>query len=117
MNERKVSADKHLYAGLMALSLAIFIVANDFTAFSPALPTIEHEFHSDITTTQWVINGYALVFGVLIVSGGRLADMYGRRRVFIVGTLLFMVFSLLGGIAINMGMLLISRALMGVGGR
>ncbi|WP_444936203.1 MFS transporter [Microbulbifer sp. JMSA004] len=116
MNERKVSADKHLYAGLMALSLAIFIVANDFTAFSPALPTIEHEFHSDITTTQWVINGYALVFGVLIVSGGRLADMYGRRRVFIVGTLLFMVFSLLGGIAINMGMLLISRALMGVGG-
>ncbi|AWF81923.1 MFS transporter [Microbulbifer sp. A4B17] len=116
MDSKEISTERNLYLGLVALSLAIFLVANDFTAFSPALPAMEREFHSDITTTQWVINGYALVFGVLIISGGRLADMYGRRRVFFVGTLLFVLFSLLGGLAVNMEMLLISRALMGVGG-
>ncbi|WP_444897797.1 MFS transporter [Microbulbifer sp. SSSA005] len=116
MERQEGLLDKNLYLGMLALSLAIFLVANDFTAFSPALPAMEHEFHSDLTTTQWVINGYALVFGVLIISGGRLADMYGRRRVFFIGTLLFMAFSLIGGIAVNMGMLLISRALMGIGG-
>ncbi|WP_445354590.1 MFS transporter [Microbulbifer sp. EKSA008] len=116
MERQEGLLDKNLYLGMLALSLAIFLVANDFTAFSPALPAMEHEFHSDLTTTQWVINGYALVFGVLIISGGRLADMYGRRRVFFIGTLLFMAFSLIGGLAVNMGMLLISRALMGIGG-
>ncbi|WP_444931585.1 MFS transporter [Microbulbifer sp. SSSA002] len=116
MGREEVRLQRKLYFSLLALSLAIFLVANDFTAFFPALPAMEHEFRSDITTTQWVINGYALVFGVLIISGGRLADMYGRRNIFLIGTLLFMVFSLLGGLAINMEMLLLSRALMGVGG-
>ena len=52
---------------------------------SVALPSIEHDLHTDVTTVQWVINGYAMVFGVLIVTGGRLADMFGRRRIFIAG--------------------------------
>ncbi|WP_444943934.1 MFS transporter [Microbulbifer sp. ZKSA006] len=116
MEREEVRLQRKLYFSLLALSLAIFLVANDFTAFFPVLPAMEHEFRSDITTTQWVINGYVLVFGVLIISGGRLADMYGRRNIFLIGTLLFMVFSLLGGLAINMEMLLLSRALVGVGG-
>src|SRR5262249_10940114 len=65
---------------------------------------------------QWVINGYALVFGVFIVTGGRLADMFGRRRVFFVGCALFAAFSLLGGLAGNVAVLLGARAVMGVGG-
>ncbi|WP_444907830.1 MFS transporter [Microbulbifer sp. SSSA008] len=115
MGDKKASVERNLYLGLVALSLAIFLVANDFTAFSPALPVVEREFDSDITTIQWVINAYALVCGVLIVSGGRLADMYGRRKIFFVGISIFIFFSFLGGIAVNMGMLLLSRAFMGAG--
>ncbi|WP_226649236.1 MFS transporter [Microbulbifer variabilis] len=107
---------KTQFLGLLALSLAVFLVANDFTAFSVAIPAMEKEFNSDITTAQWVINGYTLVFGVLIISGGRLADMFGRRRILFIGTGIFVFFSLLGGLAVDMWMLLISRALMGIGG-
>ena len=55
-------------------------------------------FHTDVTTVQWVINGYAMVFGVLIVTGGRLADMFGRRRIFIIGAAIFAGFSVIGGL-------------------
>jgi len=65
------------------MSLAILVIANDFTALSVALPAMEVSFKTDVTTVQWVITGYALVFGVFIVAGGRLADMFGRRRIFL----------------------------------
>jgi EmrB/QacA subfamily drug resistance transporter len=102
--------------GLVAMSLAVLVIANDFTAFSVALPAIEKEFATDITTVQWIINGYTLVFGVLIVTGGRLADMFGRRLIFFIGSAIFAGFSLLGGLATDMWMLLLARALMGIGG-
>src|SRR3954452_5323313 len=102
--------------GLVAMALAVLVVANDFTALSVALPAIERDFNADVTTVQWVINGYALVFGVLIVTGGRLADMFGRRRIFFIGTAIFAVFSVIGGMAPGVGVLLACRALMGVGG-
>ena len=98
------------------MSLAVLVIANDFTAFSVALPAIEAEFKSDITTVQWIINGYTLVFGVFIVTGGRLADMFGRRFIFFVGAAVFAGFSLLGGLATDMWMLLGARGLMGIGG-
>ncbi|GAB2876478.1 MFS transporter [Microbulbifer echini] len=115
MVKSKESLTRKQYLGLIALSMAIFLVANDLTAFAPALPAIEEEFNADITTSQWIINGYALVFGVLVITGGRLADLYGRRRLFIYGTLVFVFFSLLGGLAMDVRMLLVSRALMGIG--
>src|SRR6266850_4175398 len=98
------------------MALAVLVVANNFTALSVALPAMEQAFGADVTTVQWVINGYALVFGVLIVTGGRLADMFGRRRIFFLGASLFAVFSLTGGYAPNVGVLLVCRGLMGVGG-
>jgi EmrB/QacA subfamily drug resistance transporter len=114
------AADDRLGRGtllaLVAMSLGVFLIANDFTALSVALPTIEHEFDTDVDTVQWVINGYALVFGVLIVTGGRLADMFGRRRLFFVGAGIFAAFSLAAGIAPTIGTLLAARALMAVGG-
>ena len=79
-------------------------------------PSIEKAFDTDVSTVQWVINAYALVFGVLIVTGGRLADMFGRRRVFFIGAGIFMVMSVLGGVAQNEYWLIAARALMGVGG-
>src|SRR5258708_4139125 len=101
---------------LVAMGLAVFVVANDFTALSVALPTIERQYNADVSTVQWVINAYALVFGVLIVTGGRIADMFGRRRVFFLGAGIFAVFSLLGGLAPSAGWLIAARALMGIGG-
>ncbi len=101
---------------LVAMALAVLVIANDFTALTVALPQIEQDFHVDVTTGQWVINGYALVFGVLIVSGGRMADMFGRRRMFFLGAIIFAAFSLLGGVAPDIGVLLFARAVMGIGG-
>jgi EmrB/QacA subfamily drug resistance transporter len=101
---------------LAAMAISVFVVANDLTALSVALPQIEQDFDSDVTTVQWVVSAYALVFGVLIVTGGRLADMLGRRRVFFMGAGVFAAFSLLAGAAQSDIWLIVCRALMGVGG-
>jgi EmrB/QacA subfamily drug resistance transporter len=108
--------DRGTILALVAMALAVFLIANDFTALSVALPNIEGEFDSDVSSVQWVINGYALVFGVFIVTGGRLADMFGRRRLFFVGAAIFAAFSAVAAVAPSLGVLLAARALMGVGG-
>lgn len=101
---------------LVAMGVAVFVIANDFTALSVALPNIEHDLDADVATVQWVINAYALVFGVLIVTGGRLADLFGRRRIFFAGCAIFAAFSLLAGVADSTDWLLGCRAAMGIGG-
>ncbi len=101
---------------IAALSLGIFTVANDFTALSVAVPRIEQDLDTTLNRAQWVVNGYTVVFGVLIVTAGRLADVLGRRRVFLVGAAVFGVFSLLGGLAPDIRLLIAARAAMGVGG-
>ena len=116
MADLKEPLDRRAILGLFAMALAVLVIANDFTALSVALPAMEMEFGADVTTVQWVINGYALVFGVLIVTGGRLADMFGRRKIFFIGAAIFSIFSLFGGLAPNIWMLLFSRGAMGVGG-
>jgi len=108
--------DRATVVALVAMALGVFIIANDVTALSVALPQIEAEYDADVSTIQWVINAYALVFGVLIVTGGRLADMFGRRRIFFAGAAVFAVFSALGGLAPNPEVLIVSRGLMGIGG-
>jgi EmrB/QacA subfamily drug resistance transporter len=100
----------------VALGLGVIILANDFSALNVSLPAMEKDFDTDVTTVQWVINAYALVFGVLIVTGGRLADLLGRKRIFLLGATIFAAFSLLGGLAPNVYVLIFARALMGVGG-
>ena len=108
--------DRGTVMALVAMACAIFVIANDFTALSIALPAMEKDFDADVSTVQWVINGYALVFGVLIVTGGRLADMFGRKRIFFVGAAFFAGFSVLGGAAQSADWLIICRALQGIGG-
>jgi len=104
------------WLALGAMAISVFVIANDVTALSVALPQIEKDFDADVSTVQWVINAYALVFGVLIVTGGRLADMIGRRRVFFIGAAIFALFSVLGGAAQDELWLIACRALMGIGG-
>ncbi len=117
--ERGTPAEDRLAPGvvpaLVAMGLAIFLIANDVTAMSVSLPGIEKDLNSDISSVQWVVSAYALVFGVLIVTGGRLADMLGRRRMLLVGAGIFGVFSLLGGAAPTIGVLLLARGLQGIG--
>lgn len=107
---------KDAILGLIAMGVAVLVIANDFTALSVALPAIEKAFDTDLSTAQWVINGYAMVFGVFIVTGGRLADLFGRRRIFFVGSFIFAVFSVIGGFATDVWMLLVCRGIMGIGG-
>ena len=116
MAAAETSLSRGQILGLVAMGVAVLVVANDFTALSVAIPAIEQTFGVGLDTAQWVINGYAMVFGVLIVTGGRLADMFGRRRMFMVGAAIFAVFSVIGGFAQDIWMLLGARFLMGIGG-
>jgi EmrB/QacA subfamily drug resistance transporter len=104
------------WLALIAMGIAVFVIANDFSAINVAIPQIEHDFHTNVTTAQWVVNAYALTFGVLIVTGGRLADLFGRRRAFFIGTAIFATFSVLGGAAQSEAWLIAMRVLMGIGG-
>jgi EmrB/QacA subfamily drug resistance transporter len=108
--------DRGTKVALVAMALGVFVIANDFTALSVAIPDIEDDLNTSLSKAQWVINGYALVFGVLIVTGGRLADLYGRKKMFLLGATIFGVFSLLCALAPNIEVLILSRGLMGVGG-
>ncbi len=98
------------------MGIAVVVIANDFSAINVALPTMERDFHTNINTIQWVINAYALTFGVMIVTGGRLADMFGRRNAFFLGTAIFASMSALGGAAQTETWLIATRTLMGIGG-
>ncbi|MGH2984529.1 MAG: MFS transporter [Solirubrobacterales bacterium] len=84
------------WLALIAMGIAVFVIANDFSAINVAIPQIEQDFDTDVTTAQWVVNAYALTFGVLIVTGGRLADLFGRRRAFFIGSAIFATMSLAG---------------------
>ncbi|EFL37478.1 MFS transporter [Streptomyces griseoflavus] len=103
--------------------MALFVIAScqlmvvlDITIVNIALPHIQSALDFSTTSLSWVVNAYTLTFGGLLLLGGRAGDILGRRRVFIVGVLLFVVASLLGGLAQNSGQLLAARALQGVGG-
>ncbi|HEX3734904.1 MAG TPA: MFS transporter, partial [Solirubrobacterales bacterium] len=98
------------------MGIAVVVIANDFSAINVALPTMESDFNTNINTIQWVVNAYALTFGVMIVTGGRLADMFGRRNAFFLGTAIFASMSALGGVAQTETWLIATRALMGIGG-
>ncbi len=98
------------------MGIAVVVIANDFSAINVALPTMESDFNTNVNTIQWVINAYALTFGVMIVTGGRLADMFGRRNAFFLGTAIFASMSALGGAAQSEAWLIATRTLMGIGG-
>jgi EmrB/QacA subfamily drug resistance transporter len=98
------------------MSVSVLVIANDFSAVNVAIPTMEKDFDTNVNTIQWVVNAYALTFGVMIVTGGRLADMFGRRRAFFLGTAIFASMSALGGAAQTETWLIASRVVMGIGG-
>ena len=99
----------------MLISVAQLMVVLDSTIANIALPYIGKDLDIAQGNLQWIVTGYALAFGGLLLLGGRLADLYGRRRIFMVGLTVFAVASFLGGLAQNEAMLLGSRGLQGLG--
>lgn len=100
---------------LVLISIAQLMVVLDATIANIALPYIQRDLDISDANLSWIVTGYALAFGSLLLLGGRLADLYGRRRIFIVGLIIFAVASLLGGLATNEPLLLAARGLQGLG--
>ena len=101
--------------GLVALCAAFFMVILDVAIVNVALPTIQTDLDFSQTNLQWVVSAYALTFGGLLLLGGRIADLLGRRRVFVAGVALFAAASLLAGLATRRRALIAARALAGRG--
>ena len=100
---------------LAAVVFAVFVTTLDNTVVNVALPSIQHDLHLGLSGLAWVVNSYILSFAVLLLTGGRLADTFGRRRVFLLGLAGFTAASLLAGLAPSAGLLIVARALQGVG--
>ncbi|MGI8716366.1 MAG: MFS transporter, partial [Lapillicoccus sp.] len=111
----KGSGTRHLGWALVLISVAQLMVVLDATIANIALPFIQHDLNISQANLQWVVTGYALAFGGLLLLGGRLGDLYGRRRVFMIGVAIFAVASGVGGLAQSELMLLASRGLQGLG--
>ena len=108
--------DGHRGIALFILLCAQLMVILDATVVNIALPEIERGLNFSATSLSWVMNGYTLTFGGLLLLGGRAGDILGRRRLFLTGVSLFTVASLAGGLATSAGLLLAARAAQGVGG-
>jgi len=116
MSETALQPDPRRWKALIFIGLAQLMVVLDATVVNIALPSAQADLGISDANRQWVITAYALAFGGLLLFGGRIADLWGRRRTFIVGLVGFAAASALGGAAANTAMLLGSRALQGVFG-
>src|SRR5881275_914305 len=101
---------------LAAVVAAQFMVVLDIAIVNVALPAIKSDLHFPQENLQWVISAYAILFGGVLLLGGRLADLLGRRRLFMAGLGVFATSSLLCGLAWSEGSLIAFRALQGLGG-
>src|SRR2546421_8724307 len=95
---------------LVVVLSAQFVVVLDFSIVNVALPSISRELHASSTSVQWVVTAYAITFGGLLVLGGRAADLFGRRRLFVAGLVGVAVASAAGGVGINLPLLVLPPA-------
>jgi MFS family permease len=99
-----------------ATSLVLVMTNIDYTAVNLALAPIANDLHANLSTLQWIINGYSSAAAACAVIGGRLGDTYGYRKVFIAGVIIFTVASVLIGFATNAWSIILLRILQGAGG-
>jgi EmrB/QacA subfamily drug resistance transporter len=100
---------------LAAVSVGLFMIMLDNTVVNVALPSIQRELDADLSELEWIVTGYALTFASLMLVGGKLADAYGRRKIFVLGIIVFTLASLLCGLADSSEMLIGARVLQGAG--
>src|SRR5438094_711269 len=104
------------WLAFMVLTLGSFMIVLDTTITNVALPSIRADLGFTATSLAWVVNAYMLFFGGFLLLGGRLGDLYGHRRLFLMGIVLFTVASLLAGLASSQAVLIAARAAQGLGG-
>jgi EmrB/QacA subfamily drug resistance transporter len=107
--------DNRRWWTLGAMCFALFMIMLDNTVVNNALPSIQRSLHADLSALEWTVNAYTLTFAVLLVTGGRLGDIFGRRRMFLFGVVVFAVSSAAIGLAPNDGLLVAGRAIQGIG--
>jgi len=99
MRARLFTDDNRKWWTLVAVSFGLFMIMLDNTVVNVALPSIRSDLGISVSELEWVVNAYALTFGVLLLTGGKLADLLGRRRMFITGLVIFTAASFWCGIA------------------
>ena len=108
--------DRHKVFILAAICVAQFMVVLDIAVVNVALPSIRNDLHFTVESLQWVLTAYAIFFGGFLLLGGRLADVLGRRRLFMIGLVLFSGASLACGFAWSEASLITFRCIQGLGG-
>jgi MFS family permease len=101
---------------LTAVCLGVFMLLLDITIVNVALPDIQDQLHASLSDLQWVIDAYALSLAALLLTAGSLADLFGRRLLFVIGVVLFTLGSVACGAAQDITFLTFSRAFQGIGG-
>src|SRR3954464_6894084 len=115
MRARIFAEDNRKWWTLGALSFALFMIMLDNTIVNVALPAIQADLGIDVSELEWTVTAYALTFAVLLLTGGKLGDLYGRRRIFTIGLLIFTASSLSCGLSSSAPELIASRAVQGIG--
>ncbi|MCB1384019.1 MAG: MFS transporter, partial [Notoacmeibacter sp.] len=101
---------------MATLLVASFMNMIDVTIVNVAVPSLQHAFNATASQIEWVVAAYTMTFAVCLLPFGRMGDIYGRRKVFLAGVILFTLASALCGMAHSMPMLILSRVVQGVGG-
>jgi len=104
-----------LNVALLTIATAQLMLVLDDTIANIALPSIQQQFGVPPALLPWIINAYILAFGGLLLLGGRLGDLFGRKKIFQTGVLIFTGASLIGGLGVNAEMLIAARAFQGIG--
>src|ERR671939_1836226 len=105
MRARIFAEENRKWWTLGAVAFGLFMIMLDNTVVNVALPSIQRDLGISVSELEWVVNGYALTFAVLLLTGGKLADMFGRRLIFVAGLVVFTASSLACGFAPNGGFL------------
>src|SRR5256712_8219752 len=113
---KAMTRSRNLTLALIVIAFAQLMVVLDTTIVNVALPSVQRALHFTATDLEWVVNGYALAFGGLLLLGGRAGDLYGRRHMFIIGVLVFAAGSFAGGLATTSAWLIAARVIQGAGG-
>src|SRR5213082_1627809 len=115
MRARLFAPENRKWWTLAAVAFGLFMIMLDNTVVNVALPSMQRALHIDRAELEWVVNAYALTFGVLLLTGGKLADLLGRRLIFIVGLVVFTASSLACGLATGPEVLIGARTVQGIG--
>src|SRR5919204_1036 len=115
MRARLFAPENRKWWTLAAVTFGLFMIMLDNTVVNVALPSMQDDLGISQAGLEWVVNAYALTFGVLLLSGGKLADLFGRRTIFIVGLVIFTASSLACGLATGSEILIAARTVQGIG--